>query len=173
MAAPKKRRIPISIDMTPMVDIAFLLLIFFMSTTQFKKPTEVEVSVPLSHSVRKLPETGMIVITITKNDDLYMSTEVAALDYSEGLSERTETGVIHGKRWRAEEIPPKIKELQVKRLVNIVVIRADRETSYKAIESVMETLQKNNLNILQLVTDLEEDRTVAQAGAFSTGSTGE
>ncbi|RPH96357.1 biopolymer transporter ExbD [candidate division KSB1 bacterium] len=169
MAAPKKRRIPISIDMTPMVDIAFLLLIFFMSTTQFKKPTEVEVSVPLSHSVRKLPETGMIVITITRNDDLYMSTEVATLDYANGLSERVETGAIHGKKWKADEIPPKIKELQVKRLVNIVVIRADRETSYKTIESVMETLQKNNLNILQLVTDLEEDRTVSQAGAFSTG----
>lgn len=168
MAAPKKRRIPVTIDMTPMVDIAFLLLIFFMSTTQFKKPTEVDVSVPMSHSVRKLPETGMIVITITKNDDLYMSTEIAALDYANGLSERVETGAIHGKKWKADEIPPKIKELQVKRLVNIVVIRADRETSYKTIESVMETLQKNNLNILQLVTDLEEDRTVAQAGAFST-----
>lgn len=169
MAAPKKRRIPISIDMTPMVDIAFLLLIFFMSTTQFKKPTEVDVSVPLSHSVRKLPETDLIVITITKDDDIYMSTEVAALDYANGLSERAESGGIHGKKWRAEDIPPKIKELQVKRLVNIVVIRADRETSYKAIESVMETLQKNNLNILQLVTDLEEDRTVAQAGAFTEG----
>ena len=164
MAAPKKRRIPVSIDMTPMVDIAFLLLIFFMSTTQFKKPTEVEVQVPTSHSVRKLPETGMIVITITRNDDLYMSTEDAALDYANGLSERVATGAIHSKRWKAEEIPPKIKELQVKRLVNIVVIRADRETSYKSIESVMETLQKNNLNILQLVTDLEEERQLVPTG---------
>jgi len=34
----KKRRIGISIDMTPMVDVAFLLLIFFMTTTQFKPP---------------------------------------------------------------------------------------------------------------------------------------
>jgi biopolymer transport protein ExbD len=164
MAAPKKRRIPISIDMTPMVDIAFLLLIFFMSTTQFKKPTEVEVQVPTSHSVRKLPETGMIVITITKNDDIYMSTDVAALDYAEGLSERTASGAIHGKKWRADEIPPKIRELQLKRLVNIVVIRADRQTSYATIESVMETLQKNNLNILQLVTDLEEERQLVPPG---------
>jgi biopolymer transport protein ExbD len=164
MAAPKKRRIPVSIDMTPMVDIAFLLLIFFMSTTQFKKPTEVEVQVPASHSVRKLPETGMIVITITKNSDIYMSTEVAALDYANGLSERTATGAIHGKRWTADEIPPKIHELQIKRLVNIVVIRADRDTPYGTIESVMETLQKNDLNILQLVTDLKEERQLVPPG---------
>ena len=34
----KKRRIGISIDMTPMVDVAFLLLIFFMVTTVFRQP---------------------------------------------------------------------------------------------------------------------------------------
>jgi biopolymer transport protein ExbD len=33
-----KRRIGIKIDMTPMVDIAFLLLIFYMATTTFKPP---------------------------------------------------------------------------------------------------------------------------------------
>ncbi|MBU1636899.1 biopolymer transporter ExbD, partial [bacterium] len=66
MAAPKKRRIPVTIDMTPMVDIAFLLLIFFMSTTVFKQPEDVSVQVPTSHSINQLPETGIIVITITK-----------------------------------------------------------------------------------------------------------
>jgi len=34
----KKRRIGIILDMTPMVDIAILLLIFYMATTQFKPP---------------------------------------------------------------------------------------------------------------------------------------
>ena len=34
MAAKKLRRIGVRIDMTPMVDVAFLLLIFFMSTSQ-------------------------------------------------------------------------------------------------------------------------------------------
>ena len=41
--AGKKRRINISIDMTPMVDIAFLLLIFYMTTTSFKPPEKFEV----------------------------------------------------------------------------------------------------------------------------------
>ena len=38
MAIKKKRRVAIRLDMTPMVDIAFLLLIFYMATTQFKPP---------------------------------------------------------------------------------------------------------------------------------------
>ena len=87
MAAPKKRRIPISIDMTPMVDIAFLLLIFFMSTTVFKKPEEVAVQTPSSHSVRQLPETDIIVITIPRDNKVYMTLDNAALDVENGLAE--------------------------------------------------------------------------------------
>jgi biopolymer transport protein ExbD len=41
-----KRRIGIRIDMTPMVDIAFLLLIFYMVTTVFSMPQAMEISMP-------------------------------------------------------------------------------------------------------------------------------
>jgi biopolymer transport protein ExbD len=160
MAAPKKRRIPITIDMTPMVDIAFLLLIFFMSTTVFRKPEEVQVKIPTSHSSFKLPERGMVVITITPQDTIYMSLEDAALDYANSLSEQKPDGSIRGKHFTADQIPPVINALQIKRLVNRVVIKCDKEANYGTVENVMETLQKNDLNILNLVTDLEEERAV-------------
>ena len=41
-----KRRVGIRIDMTPMVDIAFLLLIFYMVTTIFMQPQAMEISLP-------------------------------------------------------------------------------------------------------------------------------
>ena len=63
MAIKKKRRVNIRIDMTPMVDIAFLLLVFFMSTTQFKPPEEFPVSIPGSHSEIKLPESDIVIIS--------------------------------------------------------------------------------------------------------------
>ena len=40
-----KRRIAIRIDMTPMVDIAFLLLIFYMVTTVFSMPQAMEIKI--------------------------------------------------------------------------------------------------------------------------------
>ncbi|MHC5066646.1 MAG: ExbD/TolR family protein, partial [Planctomycetota bacterium] len=43
---PRKKRLGIRIDMTPMVDIAFLLLIFFMVTTVFRRPLAMEVNLP-------------------------------------------------------------------------------------------------------------------------------
>jgi biopolymer transport protein ExbD len=42
----KRPRVSIRIDMTPMVDIAFLLLIFFMVTTVFRLPTAMDLVLP-------------------------------------------------------------------------------------------------------------------------------
>ena len=61
----KKRRIGISIDMTPMVDVAFLLLIFFMCTTQFKPPEKDKITLPESNSEAKSPESDIITIAVT------------------------------------------------------------------------------------------------------------
>jgi biopolymer transport protein ExbD len=41
-----QKRVGIAIDMTPMVDIAFLLLIFFMLTTVFRLPQAMELVYP-------------------------------------------------------------------------------------------------------------------------------
>ena len=61
-----KRRVGIRIDMTPMVDVAFLLLIFFMCTTQFKPPERDRITLPESSSESKSPESDIITIAVTK-----------------------------------------------------------------------------------------------------------
>ncbi len=162
MAAPKKRRLPVRIDMTPMVDVAFLLLIFFMSTTVFKKPEEVSVTTPNSHSAFTLPETGVITITVPKDNRIFMTLGVASLDLDRGLLDAVGRGT-KGHVFTPEELPEKINELQLARLVNRVVIKADAKAEYGTIEKIMDVLQKNDLNILNLVTELEEE-IVGQAG---------
>ena len=62
----KKRRIGVAIDMTPMVDVAFLLLIFFMTTTQFQPPEKDKIDLPKSTSEAKSPESDVITIAVTK-----------------------------------------------------------------------------------------------------------
>ena len=46
----KKERRGIEIDMNPMVDLAFLLLTFFMLTTTFSKPQAMELRMPVKPS---------------------------------------------------------------------------------------------------------------------------
>ncbi|MGE5680153.1 MAG: ExbD/TolR family protein [Bacillota bacterium] len=59
------------IDMTAMCDVAFLLLTFFMMTTQFKSDDSVIVNLPSSISDIKLPDTDIMNITIEKDGKVF------------------------------------------------------------------------------------------------------
>jgi biopolymer transport protein ExbD len=61
------------IDMTAMCDVAFLLLTFFMLTTQFKSDESVYVDLPKSISEIKLPDTDILNITITKDGRVFFT----------------------------------------------------------------------------------------------------
>src|SRR5512141_3375867 len=71
MPAVKKKRMGIAIDMTPLVDVAFLLLTFFMLTTKFKPTEEVQVTLPASHAKAKMPESDVITITFSPEGKTY------------------------------------------------------------------------------------------------------
>jgi len=62
-----------NIDMTAMCDVAFLLLTFFMLTTQFKTDDSIVVNTPSSISDIKLPDTDIMSITIDKNGGVFFS----------------------------------------------------------------------------------------------------
>ena len=66
-----KKRVGVRMDMTPMVDVAFLLLTFFMLTTTFNTPQVMEISLP---------------------PDSKVSVEVAPLLIVGGLAEKVRVG---------------------------------------------------------------------------------
>jgi biopolymer transport protein ExbD len=59
-----KRRIAIRIDMTPMVDIAFLLLIFYMVSTVFSMPQAMEINLPKSEDTEQIEVAESNLLTI-------------------------------------------------------------------------------------------------------------
>jgi biopolymer transport protein ExbD len=59
------------VDMTPMCDVAFLLLTFFMLTTKFKPDEPVEVVTPSAISTTLLPESHVALITISKDGRVF------------------------------------------------------------------------------------------------------
>ena len=71
----KRPRIAIRIDMTPMVDIAFLLLIFFMVTTVFRLPQAMEMVLPANDPDKAPPTTKvfekkLITFLVLEDDSL-------------------------------------------------------------------------------------------------------
>src|ERR1051326_6651652 len=59
------------IDMTPMVDLAFLLLTFFVLTSTFSKPSEMEIAMPSKDPVPPSKVKNIVTIIIDKSDTVY------------------------------------------------------------------------------------------------------
>lgn len=139
--AKAKRRIAIRIDMTPMVDVAFLLLIFFMTTTQFKPPAEVDVVLPASTSEIKVPETGIIVLTVNRAGDFFIGDET-------GKAASVPQGELMNAIVQARSRNPGAR----------IIVKGDKETKYGYIADIMDALQETNTNRFNLMTELKTEQ---------------
>lgn len=149
----KKGRIGIKIDMTPMVDVAFLLLTFFMLTTQFRPPEDVSVIIPSSHSAIKLPETDVMTVSVNEEGKIFLGLDSQQLRMSVFGPEfrlRLSTEVADKETLARLLIDARVKNPKLR-----TVIKADRSAPYGTIEDVMDTLQKTKITRFNLVTDIE------------------
>ncbi|UCD64056.1 MAG: biopolymer transporter ExbD [Candidatus Zixiibacteriota bacterium] len=155
MAIKKKRRISIRIDMTPMVDIAFLLLIFYMATTQFKPPEARAVDLPESHSQIELPDKDIINITVTKHDSLYVDYVQPREIEIEGELIRTKVRVV--RTCDTYNVSAEINRARGENLRALIVIKADQDASFGVMQDVMRSMQENSLERFLIITDQEVD----------------
>ncbi len=71
----RAKKHPAHIDMTPMVDLACLLLTFFMLTTAFSKPKVMEIVLPSKKKTEKPPEVDdsrVVNIILAENDQIFV-----------------------------------------------------------------------------------------------------
>ena len=153
MPKHKKKRLGTRIDMTPMVDVAMLLLTFFMMTTQFKPPEDVEVIIPASHSQFKLPESHIMMVYVNKEGKIYLGVD------AQGLMERLfGTG---SKFKRAVEVDKNtLGNILIQARINDpklrTVVKGDKDAPYGPMEDVMDVLVKAQITRFNLVTDLDK-----------------
>ena len=67
----KKRRLGVRIDMTPMVDVAFLLLTFFMLTTAFSLPQTMEINLPPGDSKVDVAASNLMTMRVIPDGSIY------------------------------------------------------------------------------------------------------
>lgn len=75
MPKVKVKRTAPSLDMTPMVDLFFLLVTFFMLTATARPDEAVIVDTPSSASEIKIPDVNVITITVDKNDRVFFGVD--------------------------------------------------------------------------------------------------
>lgn len=151
------------IDMTPMVDLAFLLLTFFMMTTTFGKPKTMEINMPVKPDT---PENQTLVnnavtILLTGDDKIYWyfgelkpDTKLELTNYSnDGLRklflDKNKYAVDQIKQLRADATSKSMADTTLKRLENeakgnkralMVLVKADDKAKYKNVVDVLDEL---------------------------------
>lgn len=71
MGRYRKKRNIMSLDLTPLIDVVFLLLIFFMVSTTFNKYGKIDIDVPVSKVSEKTEDTKIEII-IDKNENYFI-----------------------------------------------------------------------------------------------------
>ena len=147
----KKRRIGIAIDMTPMVDVAFLLLIFFMCTTQFKPPEKDKITLPESNSEAKSPESDIITIAVTAPSRARQRPR--AVIYRQG-----------GEEVSSELTPDQVHDRAADRAVERaraanpaarMIVKMDKDAQYGVMADMMAALQEAKAPRFNVQTELE------------------
>jgi biopolymer transport protein ExbD len=87
MARKHARTEEAEINITPMLDIVFIMLIFFIVTTSFTKETGAAIVKPLAEQAVSL-RNGTILIGIRSNDDIYMAKRLIELREVRSMVER-------------------------------------------------------------------------------------
>lgn len=150
----KKKRVAITIDMTPLVDVAFLLLTFFMLTTTFKPAEDVQVVYPMSHSEIKLPETNTMLVFIEKTGTIWM-----------GFDTQTMMEKMFGAEYKYKQASPVKKEMLGETLMRArianpklrTIVKADASAEYGVVEDVMAIFEQVKITRFNMVTNFEVD----------------
>src|SRR5437870_5576902 len=143
----KKRRIGISIDMTPMVDVAFLLLIFFMCTTQFKPPEKDKITLPESNSEAKAPETGVITISVTAKPTVRVI-------YRQGSQEVTREMAPEAV---ATDMATVLSNARSASPAARIIVKMDKDAPYGVMADIMPALQTANAPRFNVQTELAQN----------------
>jgi biopolymer transport protein ExbD len=152
MARRKHRRpsFETKIDMTSMIDLTFLLVIFFVLTSSFTTLNLEDVTLPVALSAREQekPPEGVIIINVKKTSDATREGKIV-FDGTDQTPESLENALKNEVLVHAEQYGPEIHEGQ--RLSKLeVLVRADEGVQSKYIRDVFMACQKQGLYRLKI-----------------------
>ncbi len=140
-------RISTRIDMTPMVDLAFLLITFFMLTTTFSKPNVLLLNMPDKGDTQPVAGSRTITILLDGHDRIFyytgiMDPQVAQTDFSATGIRQV---IAHQRRTQPKEPIFIIKALDASRYQNLVDVLDEMiitgATTYALVDATPADLQ--------------------------------
>lgn len=168
---PAPKKLSTRVDLTPMVDLGFLLITFFMLTTSMLKPQTMEISVPSKDKVQedeqnKVKASQAITILMGKEDRLYyyLGTQVDGVDpeviktnySSEGIrkmlfqknfdvNKAVDELKKDKKKMSEEDYSKKLSDLRSVKTAPVIMIKAADDANYKNLVDILDEMNINNI----------------------------
>ena len=134
MAVKFNRRLKtkVLLDMAPMIDIVFQLIIFFMLATQVKITTGMEFELPKAENLSKIAETPLKITVVNKNSIMVGTKKTNLINFSAILSESAVTGSNDRKS---------------------VILYGNKSIEYELLINIMDILKEHGYDSIDLALD--------------------
>jgi biopolymer transport protein ExbD len=131
MTLERRLKPDFTIDMTPLIDVVFQLVIFFMITTTFKVTPGIRLDLPNSSTSESVPLTEIRIVAVSEKE-IYLNKQQTTL---EGLPVLLSKAV-------AGHNPAEMR----------AILEGESSTSYQLMVSVLDALRKNGIEGVGLAT---------------------
>lgn len=155
---PSVKKLSTRVDMTPVVDLAFLLLTFFMLATTFIKPQVMELILPEKNtedaSQPQVNEKKVLNIILTGDDKIFWFIGLTAPQVQE--TDYTPTGI----RKVMQEQNAIIDKM-------VILIKPDEFSTYENLVDILDEIEITGMTRYALVDYSEDDKAIM--AAFTSG----
>jgi len=145
----KRKRVGVRVDMTPMVDVAFLLLIFFMVTTVFRRPLAMEMNLPEKDATVKIKESNVMTIYINKDGSMVYDVGRRGIQPL-SWDDLRETLVLES------DYNPEL----------VILVKVDRDAEYVNMVNMLDTLDEAKMQRFSIIPMTDADKTLMQGGGL-------
>lgn len=138
----KGRRLGIRIDMTPLVDVAFLLLTFFMFTTSMSRPQTMEINLPPDQNVKvEIAESNLLTLRINAKGEMFWN-----------------AGIESPKRLQPAELRKFLKEKSAGNPKLTTLVKVDRDGKYIMLVNIIDELNLAQIQRFSIAPLLDADK---------------
>ena len=139
----KPKKLSTRVDLTPMVDLGFLLITFFVFTTTMSKPTVMKMNEPKDEKVEdqmKVKESAVMTILLGKADQIYYYFGTLT---AEGASQQFKTSNFKEIRQIILDKKRSVPDGDKLKSDLMYIIKADKESKFKNIIDILDEMSIN------------------------------
>ena len=139
----KTRRMGVRMDMTPLVDVAFLLLTFFMLTTTFSLPQVMEINLPPSESKSEVTESTLLLLRVVSDGKIFWN-------FGTDAPRQIPWNEVRGFLKERGQTNPNL----------ITLVKVDRKSPYENSVRIIDELYLAQITRFSLAPLLEQDKKI-------------